>query len=95
MEEAIADWTEAILLDPNDAVAYMNRGVAKSDLGDKQGAILGKPGAPLPKSDYDRFVEDFLKFVSYERETLGEEKFAQRFPLEGFDDWRRKRKSVK
>jgi len=56
--------------------------------------LRGKPGAPLPKSDYDRFVEDFLKFVSYEREALGEEKFAQRFPLEGFDDWRRKRKSA-
>jgi hypothetical protein len=57
--------------------------------------LRDRPGTPLPKSDYDRFVEDFLKFVSYERETLGEEKFAQRFPLEGFDDWRRKRKSAK
>jgi tetratricopeptide (TPR) repeat protein len=57
--------------------------------------LRGKTGAPLPKSDYDRFVEDFLKFVSRERETLDEEKFAQRFPLEGFDDWRRKRKSAK
>ncbi len=57
--------------------------------------LRGKPGVPLPKSDYDQFVEDFLKFVSRERETLGKEKFAQRFPLEGFDDWRRKRNPVK
>ena len=57
--------------------------------------LRSKPGAPLPKSDYDRFVEDFLKFISYEREALGEEKFAQRFPLEGFDDWLRKRKAAK
>jgi hypothetical protein len=54
-----------------------------------------KPGAPSPKSDYERFVEDFLKFISRERETLGEEQFAQRFPLEGFEDWMRRRKPVK
>ncbi|MBK7937821.1 MAG: tetratricopeptide repeat protein [Lewinellaceae bacterium] len=47
LEEAIADWTEAIRLDPNDAVAYMNRGAARSELGDKQGAIL----------DYDEAIE--------------------------------------
>ncbi|MCA6504272.1 MAG: hypothetical protein ACK5VA_12875 [Pseudanabaena sp.] len=26
-------------LNPNDAAAYINRGIAKKDLGDKQGAI--------------------------------------------------------
>jgi tetratricopeptide (TPR) repeat protein len=36
---AIADYNEAIRLNPNDAVAYYNRGNAKSDLGDNQGAI--------------------------------------------------------
>ncbi|WP_211167648.1 tetratricopeptide repeat protein [Pseudanabaena yagii] len=36
---AIADYNEALLLNPNDAIAYSNRGVAKYELGDKQGAI--------------------------------------------------------
>lgn len=40
LAEAIADWAEAILLDPNYALAYYKRGSAKSDLGDNQGAIL-------------------------------------------------------
>jgi len=46
LEEAIADWTEAIRLDPNFATAYVNRGKAKSDLGEYQGAIL----------DYDQAI---------------------------------------
>ncbi|MFZ4728522.1 MAG: tetratricopeptide repeat protein [Pseudanabaena sp.] len=36
---AIADYNEAIRLNPNDANAYNKRGIVKSDLGDKQGAI--------------------------------------------------------
>ncbi|PPJ62530.1 tetratricopeptide repeat protein [Cuspidothrix issatschenkoi] len=36
---AIADYTQAITIDPQDAESYSNRGVAKSDLGDKTGAI--------------------------------------------------------
>jgi tetratricopeptide (TPR) repeat protein len=41
---AIADYDRAIKINPNDAIAYSNRGVVKSALGDKQGAIadLGK-----------------------------------------------------
>jgi tetratricopeptide (TPR) repeat protein len=36
---AIADYDQAIQLQPDFAVAYKNRGGVKSDLGDKQGAI--------------------------------------------------------
>jgi len=36
---AIADYNQAIAINPQDADAYNNRGAAKSDLGDKQGAI--------------------------------------------------------
>jgi tetratricopeptide (TPR) repeat protein len=34
-EEALADWTEAIALEPNYAAAYFNRGNAKWDLSGK------------------------------------------------------------
>jgi hypothetical protein len=43
---------------------------------------------------YDKFTENFLKFISYERETMSELEFNQRYPLDGFDDWRKKRKSA-
>ena len=36
---AIADFNQAIAINPQDANAYYNRGNAKDDLGDKQGAI--------------------------------------------------------
>ncbi|WP_082801150.1 tetratricopeptide repeat protein [Cylindrospermopsis raciborskii] len=36
---AIDDYTQAIKLNPNDALAYYNRGIARSNLGDNQGAI--------------------------------------------------------
>ena len=38
-QEAIADYTQAITINPQYADAYYNRGVAKSALGDKAGAI--------------------------------------------------------
>ena len=38
-ERAIADHTKAIALDPNDANAYYNRGVAYEQKGDKDQAI--------------------------------------------------------
>ena len=34
---AIADFTKAIELDPNDALAYINRGIAKANLKDIKG----------------------------------------------------------
>jgi tetratricopeptide (TPR) repeat protein len=36
---AVAAFTQAIMLNPNDAQAYYNRGIARSSLGDKQGEI--------------------------------------------------------
>jgi tetratricopeptide (TPR) repeat protein len=36
---AIVDYTQAIHLDPHDADAYYNRGLARSALGDQRGAI--------------------------------------------------------
>ena len=44
---AIADYSRAIELDPDDAAAYYNRGNAKSELDDYHGAI----------ADYSRAIE--------------------------------------
>ena len=38
-EKAIADYTEAIRLDPKDAKAYYNRGVAYGEKGERDKAI--------------------------------------------------------
>ena len=51
--------------------------------------IISKTEKP---SAYQSFVENFLRHISYQKETLGETRFNQRFPLEGFDDWSRERK---
>jgi tetratricopeptide (TPR) repeat protein len=44
---AIVDYNKAIELNPDNSLAYNNRGAAKSNLGDKQGAIV----------DYDKAIE--------------------------------------
>jgi tetratricopeptide (TPR) repeat protein len=44
---SIADYDQAIRINPNNAVAYSNRGYARRKLGDNQGAI----------ADYDRAIE--------------------------------------
>lgn len=41
---------------------------------------------PIKPSDYDRFVEDFLQYLSYEREKMGKKAFEKKYPLEGFED---------
>ncbi len=46
-EQAIADWTKAIEIDPNYTLTYYNRGIAKRRLGDISGAI----------TDYNKVIE--------------------------------------
>ncbi|MEB3355299.1 MAG: tetratricopeptide repeat protein, partial [Synechococcales bacterium] len=46
-QAAIADYDQAIQLQPDDASAYYNRGFARYDLGNKQGAI----------ADYDQAIQ--------------------------------------
>ncbi|MBP6828158.1 MAG: tetratricopeptide repeat protein, partial [Saprospiraceae bacterium] len=45
---------------------------------------------PVPPDDFEVFSTNFLRFMSYQRETLGSEKFAEIYPLEGFDDWKKR-----
>ena len=46
-EDAIADYDQAIALNPDDADAYYNRGIAKRGLGDHDSAI----------ADFDQGIE--------------------------------------
>jgi len=50
----IADYTQAIEIDPNDIEAYNQRGIAKRKLGDVQGAI----------ADYNKAIELYPKSVA-------------------------------
>lgn len=52
LDLAIADYSEAIRLDPNYAVAYNNRGVAYRDKGDLNGAIADYSGAIVLDPNY-------------------------------------------
>jgi tetratricopeptide (TPR) repeat protein len=62
-QDTIADLGQAIRVNPNDAAAYHNRGVARSELGDKRGAISDiQKAADLFKSagqqeSYDKAME--------------------------------------
>ena len=54
---AIADYTKAIELDPNDRSAYKNRGITKEDLGDLNGACADwKKAARLGDADAAKWV---------------------------------------
>ena len=48
---AIADFTKAIEINPNDAVYYYKRGLSKNELKDYKGAI----------SDYTRAIEPLIR----------------------------------
>ncbi len=51
-EKAIMNYDKSIVIAPNDAVAYNNRGIAKDNLKDYQGAIQDYTKAIELKSDY-------------------------------------------
>ncbi|MBI5916127.1 MAG: hypothetical protein HY842_12190 [Bacteroidetes bacterium] len=40
-------------------------------------------------SNYEKFKTGFLKFLSFEMESMGREKFFQKYPLEGWEDWKK------
>lgn len=40
----------------------------------------------MPPDDFQTFSKNFLRFISYQRETLGKEAFDKQYPLRGFDD---------
>ncbi|BAY27619.1 tetratricopeptide TPR_2 repeat protein [Calothrix sp. NIES-2100] len=69
---AIADYTEAIRLDPNYTYAYNNRGNARDDIGDKQGAI----------ADYNAAIEIDPNYANayynrgFVRDDLGDKQAA-------------------
>ncbi|MFN0033448.1 MAG: hypothetical protein ACKVUS_00190, partial [Saprospiraceae bacterium] len=42
-----------------------------------------------PTSNYQKFKAAFLKFLSYEMESMGREKFLTKYPLEGWEDWKK------
>ena len=81
IDRAIADFSEAIRLDPNDAMAFNNRGIAYSDKGDHDRAIADLsrrsgsiPNPPSPtttglryrgKGDLDRAIADFNEAIRH------------------------------
>ena len=40
-------------------------------------------------SNYEKFKAGFLKFLSIEMESMGREKFFKKYPLEGWEDWKK------
>lgn len=45
--------------------------------------------SPRQVDDFEVFTENFLRFISYQREILGEETFGKQYPLAGFEDRKR------
>ncbi|MBC7777659.1 MAG: tetratricopeptide repeat protein [Phycisphaerae bacterium] len=65
-----------------------------SDAGEKDQINMEEfqnPESSLERvDDFEVFTDNFLRFISYQREMLGEEAFEKQYPLEGFDDRSRK-----
>jgi len=56
---AIADYTKAIELDPEDASAYNNRGISKENVGDLRGACADwRMAASLGHTNSAQWVKD-------------------------------------
>lgn len=45
--------------------------------------------SPKKADNFEVFCENFLRFISYQREMLGKEAFEKQYPLEGFEDRKR------
>ena len=57
---AIADYTKAIGIDPSSSKAYLNRGVAKQNAGDKTGACEDwKKAGELGEKEAFKLIEEF------------------------------------
>jgi lipoprotein NlpI len=65
---AIADYTQAIKIDPNFAVAYSNRGLARAGKGDHGGAVadFNKAIEVNPQSPYAYYVRGHARKVYYD-----------------------------
>lgn len=66
LESAVADYTQAISINKNDAKLYQNRGVAYRDLG----ILRGEPGAVYNKTSatnaFNNAIADFDKVLTYD-----------------------------
>ena len=65
-KEALESYNQSIRLDPNNAVAYFNRGVCLSDLNKKQEAIESYIEAIRLKPDYTKAINN-LKLLLNEK----------------------------
>lgn len=59
-----------------------------------KGFWAGEGAAALESMKYDDFVAHFLSYLDNQMETFGVEKFDAQYPLEGFHDWRKKRRPL-